>query len=62
MNQKQSKLMKKWCEMVWNGSSPEDRSDFASLDAFVNKVKKDTKDKPNLMKFIKQQMELPQQG
>ena len=44
--------------MVWEASSESERTSFVSLDAFINKVKGDTKTQPNLMKFIKQQMAL----
>ena len=57
MNQKQCKLMKKWCTKIWNESTDKDRDSFVSLEAFINKVKSDSKVQPKLMKFIKYQMQ-----
>lgn len=57
MNQKQCKKLKKWCRMIWDGSTEKERDSYSCYQEFENKVKSDVAKVPKLKKFIKQELE-----
>jgi hypothetical protein len=57
MNQKQIKKLKKWCRMVWDGSTEKERDSYSCYQEFENKVKRDVDRVPKLKLFIKQELE-----